>query len=303
MQDNFQPVDANNSPNVGSYEVRSYTGSGVTSAVSFSFTVAGHLYQSDPSYTQAVQVENQTAYDAVSMASETFSAPNEPWFVGYQFRDPAAAALASDGWTTNFLRSTWPQITITGTGTGSGTRFRGVVASVGAFLRKFHTNIGAAANIYLSPTTPATIESRSGGASGNHTIFFVFDREISSAVAAVTSGIGSVSGALSFEGRIVVVNLTGVADDQYLTLTLTNIIDTASQAVADASATAGFLIGDANGDGTVNSGDAQQVRSRSGAPVDAYTPETYRCDLNGDGTINAGDAFIARSRSGNSLLP
>ncbi len=107
----------------------------------------------------------------------------------------------------------------------------------------------------------------------------------------------------TFQNRIVSVDLTGVADVQYLTVTLTNLIDSSGQAAPDVSATAGFLLGDANGDRSVNSGDVQQIRNRSGEGVNPNNAASYRLDLNSDGVINSGDATVARARSGNSLPP
>ena len=60
----------------------------------------------------------------------------------------------------------------------------------------------------------------------------------------------------------------------------------------------GVLIGDSNGDGVVNSGDATQVRSRAGQ---ATAPTNFRWDLNVDGLINSGDAALVRNRSGNGI--
>ena len=60
----------------------------------------------------------------------------------------------------------------------------------------------------------------------------------------------------------------------------------------------GFLIGDANGTGVVNSGDALVTRSRSGQNT---STNNFPADVNADGVINAGDAQIVRGRSGNAL--
>jgi hypothetical protein len=57
-------------------------------------------------------------------------------------------------------------------------------------------------------------------------------------------------------------------------------------------------MGDSNGDATVNSGDAQQTRNRSGQAINTAT---FRSDVNLDGTINSGDATVVRSRSGQSI--
>jgi hypothetical protein len=59
-----------------------------------------------------------------------------------------------------------------------------------------------------------------------------------------------------------------------------------------------ILVGDTNGDGSVNSGDGTQTRSRSGNPIDGTT---FRNDVNADGNINSGDSTIVRARSGATL--
>ncbi len=58
------------------------------------------------------------------------------------------------------------------------------------------------------------------------------------------------------------------------------------------------LIGDTNGDRSVNAGDALQTRSRSGQTT---TASNFRSDVNGDGNVNSGDATAVKSRSGTSL--
>jgi hypothetical protein len=60
------------------------------------------------------------------------------------------------------------------------------------------------------------------------------------------------------------------------------------------------LVGDINGDGFVNAGDALQTRSRSGQAADATS---FRSDVNLDGSVNSGDTTIVRSRSGTSIGP
>ena len=58
------------------------------------------------------------------------------------------------------------------------------------------------------------------------------------------------------------------------------------------------LVGDTNGDGFVNSGDALQTRNRSGQTTDATN---FRFDVNTDGSINSGDVTVVRANSGTSL--
>jgi hypothetical protein len=58
----------------------------------------------------------------------------------------------------------------------------------------------------------------------------------------------------------------------------------------------GILLGDVNGDRSVNSGDSQITRTRSGQLVDETN---FRSDVNVDGILNSGDSTVVRSNSGN----
>ena len=83
---------------------------------------------------------------------------------------------------------------------------------------------------------------------------------------------------------------------QRITLTLSNVSDGAS--TGDLVVPMSVLVGDTNGDGSVNAGDATQTRSRSGQATDATN---FRSDVNADGVINSGDTTAVRSRSGTAL--
>jgi hypothetical protein len=140
------------------------------------------------------------------------------------------------------------------------------------------------------------VESR--GSAGNHTMVVFFNNEVVSGSATVSSGVGSVSGSPTFTGNMMTISLAGVADAQNLTVTLQGVTDSFGQTLPPTAITMGVLIGDTNGDRTVNSGDALQTRSRSGETASATN---FRSDVNGDGSINTGDALLVRGRSGNSL--
>ena len=144
------------------------------------------------------------------------------------------------------------------------------------------------------------VESRTGGASGEHTIVFTFAHALSSVGGAVvTSGIGSVSeSGIGSETDQYFVTLAGVTNAQEITIGLTNVSDSFGNFSSAVAATMGVLLGDSNGDRTVNSGDAQQTRTRSGQATDA---SNFRSDYNLDGIVNSGDAAIVRARSGSSI--
>jgi len=57
----------------------------------------------------------------------------------------------------------------------------------------------------------------------------------------------------------------------------------------------GVLIGDTNGDGTVNSADIGQTKSQSGQSVSV---SNFREDVNADGFINSADIALVKSKSG-----
>ena len=105
-------------------------------------------------------------------------------------------------------------------------------------------------------------------------------------------------GSVSFDGADMIVSLLGVSDAQVVTLTASNVTTPDGGNLNAVNLQIGFLIGDVNGSGAVNAGDALVTRNRSGQSADA---NNFRADVNADGIINAGDALIVRGRSGNAL--
>jgi hypothetical protein len=165
---------------------------------------------------------------------------------------------------------------------------------ISAASRKTHAAAGEFDVVLPLSGTPG-IEPRNSG--GNHTFVVTFSEQVVSGSAAVTSGTGT-AGAPTFIGSTMRIPLSGVTDQQKITVTLTNVTSSLGQVLPTTAITAKMLVGDSNGDvtATVNSGDAQQVRSRSGQTTNSTN---FRSDVNTDGTINAGDATIVRARSGN----
>ena len=95
-----------------------------------------------------------------------------------------------------------------------------------------------------------------------------------------------------------IVNLTGVSNAQVITVALTNVNDSAGNRSASVPISMGVLVGDTNGDGLVNAGDALQTRNRAGQATDGTN---FRSDVNTDGFVNSGDATVVRARSGTAL--
>jgi glucose/arabinose dehydrogenase len=156
-------------------------------------------------------------------------------------------------------------------------------------------------DINLPLTGLPGIECRSGGTNGSYTMIFEFALPISSVGgASVTRGVGTVISRMidSSNTRQYIVDLTGVANAQYLTVTLSNVIDVAGNAASTVSATMGVLAGDATANGMVNSSDIAEVQSQSGQLV---TANNFRDDVTVNGSINSSDISLVQSQSGMAL--
>jgi Dockerin type I domain len=161
--------------------------------------------------------------------------------------------------------------------------------------RKTHGSAGDF-DVNLPLSGDAGVECRSTGA--NHTFVFSFTNNVVSGNASVTSGIGTVSGNPVFSGNTMTVNLTGVSDQQQITVTASNVMDTFGQTLPDTPVSAVILAGDTNGNRTVNAADVAQTKAQQGAPVDQTN---FRTDVNANGTINAADTSLVKASLGNSV--
>ena len=113
--------------------------------------------------------------------------------------------------------------------------------------------------------------------------------------ASITSGTGSV-GSFSVNGSQVTVNLTGVANAQTITISLDNVSDGTNMGCA--AIRMSLLLADTIANGSVNSGDVSQTRSRVGQTIDA---SNFRSDVNASGTISATDVSIVQANVGMGL--
>lgn len=169
--------------------------------------------------------------------------------------------------------------------------------AVNAVSRKEHAAAGTF-DIQLIPHaigSPA-IECRNPGPAGSeYRVVFTFPREVTYTGAVYNSATGgSVSGTpTSFNAIEVNLNLTGIANASSGEITLSNVND--GLTTSDVTVPIRFLLGDTNGNASVNSGDALQTRNRSGQSADTTN---FRSDVNLDGNVNSGDASIVRAQSG-----
>jgi hypothetical protein len=73
------------------------------------------------------------------------------------------------------------------------------------------------------------------------------------------------------------VNLTGVADVQKITITLSNVTNSFAQVLPNTAVSMNLLIGDTSGNKTVNASDVSQTKLQSGQAV---TAANFREDAN-----------------------
>ena len=113
---------------------------------------------------------------------------------------------------------------------------------------------------------------------------------VSSVSASSSRGSPAATAAPGPDANQYTVTLNGVENQQYVAVTLRGV-QVGASSIPAVQGTIGVLLGDTNEGRSVNSGDAQQTRSRSGqVAADA----NFRSDVNVDGAINSGDAFIVR---------
>ena len=176
------------------------------------------------------------------------------------------------------------------------------VQLLSAASRKSHATAGTF-EVDLPLTGSPGIECRSGGTSDRHQVVFTFSARVSVADGSVTPISGKTAETegpptISADGKEVTVNLKNVSNAQTVLVKLLGVSDGPN--TNDVSVQMSVLMGDSNGDGTVNSGDAQETRNRSGQLTESAN---FRSDVNTDGTVNSGDAFIVRRNSGTTVNP
>jgi subtilisin-like proprotein convertase family protein len=160
------------------------------------------------------------------------------------------------------------------------------LALVSAQSRRVHGAAGTfALPLSLVPTNPTT-EPRQGPA---QTVVLTFNKAITGATAAITEGTATAA-APTFSGNDVVVNLTGVNNQQYVTISLTNISDGAGGTGGSASVRIGFLVSDVNQNRVITVADVGLVNLQLAQPV---TSANFLKDVNASGTLTVADKAIA----------
>ena len=151
----------------------------------------------------------------------------------------------------------------------------------GASSRLTHGDAGSF-DIDMPLTGTSGVEDRDG--SGSYLAVFTFDDAVTSGDATIVSGTAT-AGTPTFEGDEMRVPLTEVADQQNVTIEVSNVDgDGGSDDVVF-----GFLIGDVNGDRAVKNTDANQIKTDNGQLV---TGSNFRDDINLNGRIGTPDRKV-----------
>ncbi len=172
---------------------------------------------------------------------------------------------------------------------------------VSAALRRTH---GAAGTFDLTLTTVAppainhnpTTEPRQGPV---HSIVLTFDKPITAATATITEGTATAV-APTFGGNTVVVGLTGVADRQYVTVSITNIAASDGSVGGTANVRIGFLAGDVNQTRVVSVADLGLVNAQL---THVTTAANFLLDVNASGTLTIADMGITNANLTRPLPP
>jgi hypothetical protein len=169
--------------------------------------------------------------------------------------------------------------------------------------RKAHDNAGTF-DIDL-PLDGSGIECRvpghlPGGASGDYELIFTFTDNLTSVggVSATATAPGGGTQAVDASGQSgpntqqYIVNLTGVPNAQYVTVTLNSVLDSAGGSGDVVGPRMGVLLGDVNASGRTDAGDVTAVRNQT---VSIPDQQTFRFDVNASGRIDAGDVTVTRN--------
>jgi hypothetical protein len=167
--------------------------------------------------------------------------------------------------------------------------------------RMQHGTIQNPFEVNLPLTGTRGVECRSSAALGatNYQLVFKFDNSLTSVTGASVTGTGSISSRMinPKNDHEYLVNLSGVADQQYIAITLTGVAGAPNSGTV-VGPQMGVLVGDVDATGRVDSTDTFDVRQQS---LQAVTPSNFREDVDASGRIDSNDVFITRQNSLTSL--
>jgi hypothetical protein len=157
-----------------------------------------------------------------------------------------------------------------------------------AVSRKMHGTAGTFDLALSAATTTPTTEPRRGPA---QTVVFTFDKAINGATASVDEGIATAA-TPTFSGNDVVVGLTGVTDQQYVTVGLDSVASTDGGSGGCGVVRVGFLVGDVSQNRVVTVSDLAQVNAQLAQIV---TSANFLKDVNASGTLSVADRAVTNA--------
>jgi hypothetical protein len=176
----------------------------------------------------------------------------------------------------------------------------------GAVSRKLHA--GVPYDINMPQSGPSGVEDRTTGGTNDYSLVVTFSGNVTvtgNPQAAVTAGTGCVGtggvcngNTVTVSGATVTVPLTNITNAQVINVRVFGVNGAADAPATDFDFPMGFLIGDDNGNRTVNAADIALCKSQLGQTV---TAANFRSDVNANGAINAADVALIKGHSGTSI--
>lgn len=161
-------------------------------------------------------------------------------------------------------------------------------------------------DIPLPLSGTAGIECRRGGATNDYQIVVTFGNsvavngtpqaQVTSGAAQIGSGGTANGGVVGASGNNVTIPLTNVANAQTIQVTLFGVSDGSGS--GNVVIPISVLVGDVNGNGTVNATDVAACKSHIGELLNAAN---FRSDVSANGSINATDTAILKANIGSGL--
>ncbi len=158
-------------------------------------------------------------------------------------------------------------------------------------------------NLPLTGTRGVECRSSSSLGAGNYTMVFTFAHDLmnqTGSSASVSNGTGSVSStAFGPNSKQYTVNLTGVSDQQYITVAVAGLHDTAG-ANFGAGQQMGVLVGDVDATGVTDGNDVSDVQS---ATRQTTNGTNFRLDIDASGRIDGNDVSTTQENTRHRLVP
>jgi len=147
-------------------------------------------------------------------------------------------------------------------------------------------------NLPLTGTRGVECRSSSSLGAGKYQMVFQFDNALTSVTGASVTGTGSVSSRMiGLNNHEYIVNLTGVANKQYISVKLTGVAGAPNGGTV-AGPQMGVLIGDVDATGRVDGNDVSGVQSHTRQNASATN---FRYDVDASGRIDGNDVSLTQS--------